>query len=157
MLLTLPIIILQILAILPPEGADAHASRPAGCAQFKTAVHSQPVEHVPYPSIGSPWPVDIGTAEIVKDLSVAKPLSDYFPRLSLEEVREKLTLYVVVALEEWEHGYSHVGLSDEGGWISTEKECFQWTIRPGGLAWIVYPDGSAVHLAACRSDLRPAH
>jgi len=100
------------------------------------------------------WPVDISKAEIIKDQRVARRLSEYFRPISHEEVREKLMRYVVVSRQEWDHGFSHVAHSDEGGWVATEKECFQWIVRPGGLAWIVYPDGTAVYLAAFRPRMQ---
>jgi hypothetical protein len=56
--------------------------------------------------------------------------------------------YYVVPRTEWEHGYSHVAGGDEGGWLVSRGRCFMWTMRPGGLGWIVYPDGTAVYLAA---------
>jgi hypothetical protein len=132
-----------------PQGTGAKVPRPAACEGF--ALHSlrKLDQHVPYPPVGKPWPIDVSEAQIVKDGTVAYPSSHHFPPLSVEQARDALRLYVVVPHDVWSHHYSHVGLSDEGGWVATESECFQWIIRPGGLAWIVYPDGTAVYLAGC--------
>lgn len=144
---------LLAVALLSGQGqARADGSKPAVCDGFRTqaaegfVVH--PKERSPYPPIGMPWPVDFSRAKIVKDRSVADRRSHYFPPLSPQQVREALTLYVVVSRDDWDH-YSHVSSSDEGGWIADGKDCYQWTIRPGGLAWIVYPDDTAVYLASC--------
>jgi hypothetical protein len=143
---------LAVALVLGQEPAPAAASRPAVCVGFRSQASESlvvhPKERSPYPPIGMPWPVDLSKAQIVKDRSVAERRSHYFPPLSLQQVREALTLYVVVSRDDWDH-YSHVGSSDEGGWIADGKDCYQWTIRPGGLAWIVYPDGTAVYLASC--------
>jgi hypothetical protein len=95
----------------------------------------------------------VSKAEIVKDERVARR-HEYFAPVSIQDVRERLGRYVVVSREEWKNGFSHVAFGDEGGWLVTETECFQWIVRPGGLAWIVYPDGTAVYLAAVRSTMR---
>ena len=122
--------------------------RPAACAGFKTAGSSLPAEHVPYPQVRQPWPVDVSKATIVKDPLVARHSSDRFRPLPVEQVRTQLKRYYVVPRTEWEHEYSHVAGGDEGGWLVASGRCFMWTMRPGGLGWIVYPDGTAVYLAA---------
>lgn len=129
------------------DSRDAAPPIPAACQGLKLPPPTRPAEHRPYPPIGMRWPVDVAKAEIAKDERVAHRLSEYFRPLSLEEVRANLSQYLVVPRERWEHDNSHVALSDEGGWVATERECFQWIVRPGGLAWIVYADGTAVYLA----------
>lgn len=85
---------------------------------------------------------------------MAPRLREDFERVPAEEVRERLRRYVVISRQEWENGFSHVFGGDQGGWLVRGNECFQWIVRPGGLAWIVYPDGAAVYLAAVRSSGR---
>jgi hypothetical protein len=132
-------------------GADG--PRPAVCEAFAASVERPGAEHAPYPPIGDPWPIEVSRGKLVKDSRVTRRLSQYFPPLSLDEVRDRLMHFVVVPRHEWEHGYSHVTLSDEGGWLVVDKKCFKWIVRPGGLAFVIYPDGTAVYLASCRSDL----
>jgi hypothetical protein len=128
----------------------ADVPRPARCRGFDTGPNGAPPERTPYPRIGNPWPVDVLKAQIVKDPSRSHRL--YMSSLSADEVRTRLALYLVVSRDEWLTGYSHVGISDEGGWVRTPTECFQWIVRPGGLAIVGYPDGTAVYLAGCRAD-----
>ena|SRR6266496_2893067 len=148
---------LLVLAQWPPEGkGDVLVRRPALCIEFKPPAAPRPSQHVPYPPMGKRWAVDVSNAEVVTDATVARRWFERFPPVALEQVRKILTEYVVVSQEEWETGYAHVGGGDQGGWIVTKEHCFQWIIRPGGLAWIVYPDGTAVYLAASsRDNVRP--
>lgn len=127
--------------------ASAGGLRPAACADFKTTVSVPSVEHVPYPPIRQTWPVDVSTATIVKDPLAAGRVVNFQP-VSVEQVRKQFKRYFVLPRTEWEHGYSHVGGHDEAGWLIAGGRCFRWTMRPGGLGWIVYPDGTAVYLAA---------
>ena len=135
--------------------------RPAGCEGFKTLPLTlsdrlrdasttpdpwPPAEHVPYPPLRERWPVDVSTATIVDDPSVAFSTDERLPPASIGQVRQRLTNYVVLPHVEWQHRYSHVGGLDQGGWVVTRDQCFTWTVRPGGLAWVVYPDGTAVYL-----------
>ena len=122
--------------------------RPAACAAFRTADSSLPAEHVPYPKVRQPWPVDVSIATIVKDPLVARHSSDRFRPPSVEQVRKELKRYYVVPRTVWKDEYSHVAGGDEGGWLVSHGRCFMSTLRPGGLGWIVYPDGTAVYLAA---------
>ncbi len=64
--------------------------RPPACEGLKIAGLAQLSEHVPYPPIGRPWPVEVSTATIVKDSLVAHPSTDSFPPISIEKVREAL-------------------------------------------------------------------
>ena len=130
------------------ESPRAGAPRPEACAGFKIAGSSRAAERDPYPQTRKPWAVDVSSATIVKDPLVARIFAGRFEPLSIEQIRERLTKYFVLTRTEWLHGYSHAGGGDEGGWLVAGGECYLWTIRPGGLGWIVYPDGTAVHLAA---------
>ena len=142
--------------LVPSMGAaGAAAPIPASCRGFQIPPPSEPSEHSPYPAIGKYWPVDTSHAEIVQDERLARSRPESLAPVSIEDVRERLTRYVVVSREEWDNGFSHVAFADQGGWLATETECFQWVVRPGGLAWIVLSDGSAVYLAASRSKLQP--
>lgn len=148
------LLVVLLAAPVPPiVVADATVPTPASCSGFKVPPPSDPGEHSPYPAIGKRWPMDVSKAEIVKDERVARR-DEYFAPVSIQDVREKLSRYVVVSREEWQHGFSHVAFGDEGGWLVTQTGCFQWMVRPGGLAWIVYPDGTAVYLAAFRPNVR---
>ena len=93
--------------------------------------------------------MDVPRATIVKDVQVARiwDLTRMKPA-PIEKIREALAQYRVLPREDWLHQYSHVAGHDEGGWLVAGNQCFQWRLRPGGLAWIVYPDGTAVYLTA---------
>jgi hypothetical protein len=125
---------------------------PPACAQVKlTASAWDMADHVPYPVSGEPWPVDLASAEIIVDpisSSIFLPRPS-IPRPSIDEVRERLTRYRVLTGERWRNNYSHVGGLDHSGWLIGGGVCYRWTLRPGGLAWVTYPDGTAVHLAGC--------
>ena len=140
--------VLPVAIVAAQEPSRGAVSKPEECAGFRAVTSSLPAEHVPYPKTGKPWPIDVARARIVKDSTVARPGSDHFRPIAVEQVREHLRRSFVVSRREWEQEYSHVAGGDEGGWLVAGSRCFMWTIRPGGLAWIVYPDGAAVYLAA---------
>jgi hypothetical protein len=129
--------------------------RPPACEGLKIAGLAQLSEHVPYPRIGQSWPGEVSTATIVRDSLVAHPSSDMLPPISVDEVREALMRYLVVARNDWGRTRSIPGGLDEGGWLVAGGQCFAWAMRPGGLAWIGYPDGTAVYLSApCPGDIK---
>jgi hypothetical protein len=136
----------------PPLFPETEPLRPPACAQVKLPASSWDMaDHVPYPVSGQPWPVDLASAEIILDpmrSSTFLPRPS-IPRHSIDEVRERLTRYRVLPGERWRHNYSHVGGLDQSGWLIAGGLCYRWTLRPGGLAWVTYPDGTAVHLAGC--------
>src|SRR5262249_52743149 len=69
-----------------------------------------------------------------------------------DDLRARLALYLVIPRDDWMHDFSHVGGSDEGGWLVSANRCYEYVVRPGGLAFVVYPDGTAGYLASCVSD-----
>jgi hypothetical protein len=138
----------QVVTVAAQNTERAGLPRPEKCAGFKIARSSRQTEHIPYPQVRRPWPVDVSKATIVKDPLVGRSESNLFRPVSVEQVREQLKQYSVVPRSEWKNAYSHVAGGDEAGWLVAQDECFRWTMRPGGLAWIVYPDGTAVYLAA---------
>lgn len=143
----LTLLVLALTHLAAHDRARAGQPRPAACVDFNAAVPERPAEHVPYPPTRKPWPVDVAAAAIVTEPLAAGRTGNLRPVVA-EEIREWLKRYFVVPLTEWENGYSHVAGWDAGGWLVAGAQCFRWTVRPGGLGWIVYPDGTAVYLAA---------
>lgn len=76
-------------------------------------------------------------------------------KISDQEVRglveTALEGYYVVSKNDWIHKYSHVAGMDATGvieWpISKPPVTWKWALRPGGLAVLTKPDGSAIFLA----------
>ena len=135
--------------------ARAGVPRPAACIALDPDPMSTPAEHVPYPPLRKRWPIDLSTATIVKDPSLRHYVSGAFRPVTVEQVRARLAGYFVVPRAHWENGYSHVGGGDESGWLVAGGRCFLWTVRPAGLAWIIYPDGNTVYLAEEITEWRP--
>ena len=79
---------------------------------------------------------------------MVRPSTDRFPSISIDQVRAAPARYVVVPRTEWEHSFSHVAGHDEGGWLVAGNQCFGRAMPPGGIAWLAYPDGTPVYLAA---------
>jgi hypothetical protein len=65
-----------------------------------------------------------------------------------------LKSYHEVTKENWEHGYSHVGLADRTGYIILDDgRRIKWMIRPGGLAWLEFSNGKRLYLAKEKTKL----
>ena len=146
-------------AARPPESDDARRIRE--CAEWLTehgslAVVPRPqVPLEPYPELGSPLPFDFSRAALalnpVATGPCAPPAAKLRNRLPIEEARRLLARYVVLRKCEW-WMYSHVG-DEEGGSADDGKGLkLKWWIRPGGLAWVVYPNGRTVFLAGYRPN-----
>jgi hypothetical protein len=113
-------------------GSPVSMMEPAACQQKVSPPLGREPARQPYPPEGQLLQLDLKQAEITG-------------RLPAEQVRQSLSKLTVVPRDKWEH-YSHVAGMDESGWLVLGQDCFRWTFRPGGLAWVTYPDGSTVYL-----------
>src|SRR5688572_22417172 len=96
------------------------------------------------------WPIDLRHAEIMKDDKLVLKRSEYWSQLDtpIEEVRKSLSEFVAVDKDTWLHQYHHVSGGDQAGWIILPNgERIKWMLRPGGLAYVEYADGTQVYLA----------
>jgi hypothetical protein len=51
--------------------------------------------------------------------------------------------------EHWRNGYSHVTFEDRTGYvILKDGRKVKWVVKPGGLAWLEFPSGKKMYLAA---------
>ena len=162
-ILRLPLAVLCAVAQLsPPLGAQTQPVSTEQLAKLRLAnpnlrVTTYDIHYEkPFP-IGKPWPEDVYRAVITIDDSLTLPRDPQFSASTLHpiEVRELLMRYVVVPEAEWKNEYSHVAGGDVAGWITLPDERRMiWMLRPGGLGWIVYPDGGTVYLTAARHAKR---
>lgn len=106
---------------------------PADCQTLSSPL-AQPPARRPYPPVGQPLPLALERTKITGSLSA-------------ERVRQALSRLIVVPRDQWEHSYSHVYGMDESGWLVLDRNCLTWRLRPGGLGWVTYPDGTGVYLA----------
>jgi hypothetical protein len=57
--------------------------------------------------------------------------------------------YFQVEEEHWRNGYSHVTFEDRTGYvILKDGRKVKWMVKPGGLAWLEFPSGKKMYLAA---------
>ena len=69
-----------------------------------------------------------------------------------EELRRALPHAKVVPESEWRHEYSHVAGGDRyGHFFLADGIRVRWMARPGGLAWLEWPNGQRLHLVLCCS------
>lgn len=96
------------------------------------------------------WSQDISKARIVfakRNIIGTNPPN---PKSPYDEnyVRGALTTFFVRNGDDWRNCYSHIADCDLVGELEfPDKTKMQWAIRPGGLAFVVYPDGGVVYLA----------
>lgn len=64
-----------------------------------------------------------------------------------------LQSWFLVTRQNWEHNYSHVGFGDRTGTAQLRSgHTVRWLVRPGGLAFLEYPDGHRLYLVSCVND-----
>ena len=79
---------------------------------------------------------------------VKKVPSDYFKdfKIAKDDLRAVLR-YDIVSRERWLHDYSHVAFGDRTGTITLKgKTKVRWMVKPGGLAFLTFPDGGSIYL-----------
>ena len=97
-----------------------------------------------------PKPDDI--KEFVAD-PISFSSSDHFKdfKVTQKDFEAILKNYFRVEEEKWKHGYSHVAFRDRTGHvILKDGRKIKWMVRPGGLAWLEFPDGKKMFLAASK-------
>jgi hypothetical protein len=120
------------------------------CDKDIGSVVSQPPSSMP---TLHPWPIDLQNVEMSKDDKLVLHRTEYWAHLDtpIEDVRKSLSKFVVVDKDTWLHQYHHVSGGDQGGWIIfPDGERIKWILRPGGLAYIEYADGTIVYLAEAK-------
>lgn len=69
-------------------------------------------------------------------------------RIDRAYLDDVLLRWHIVAKETWLHGYSHVLGGDQTGTITLRAgDQVEWMVKPGGLAWLKFPDESFIHYA----------
>ena len=64
--------------------------------------------------------------------------------------REFLAKGKVVSASQWRHVYSHVAFGDRTGRLTLRgRTVLRWLVRPGGLAYLEWPDGRKTYLVRC--------
>ncbi len=97
-----------------------------------------------------PKPDDL--KEFVADRIQSSP-SDYFKdfKVTQKDFETILKDYFQVEEEHWKHGYSHVAFGDRTGHvILKDGRKIKWMVKPGGLAWLEFPGGKRMFLAASK-------
>lgn len=143
----------------PATGRSSSSIATGGSSHFENITYEKY-----FPRYRS-WPEDISSSKIVQrkklspkeELAILNHLPE--PEPSFEpanpDVRQTLMSYYVVPVYEWQNCYSHVALMDRVGDIILPNGArIVWLLRPGGLAYITYPDGGAVYLAQQLTDSR---
>lgn len=78
------------------------------------------------------------------------PARTHFKDFKVErkELEEALRTWYQVPQEHWRHGYSHVAFEDRTGTIKLKDGTgIRWMVRPGGLAKLIFQDGTVLYLA----------
>lgn len=98
-----------------------------------------------------PWPpADLGRADIVSDDALVLDRSgrEHVRETSPADVRQALSGYQAVEKTRWLREYHHVAGQDQAGWlVLPDGTRLKWVLRPGGLAYVQYPDGTTIFLA----------
>ncbi len=69
-------------------------------------------------------------------------------KVERDDIEEVLRRWHQVSQEHWQHGYSHVALGDRTGTIRLKSgRVIRWMVRPGGLAELIFQDGTRMYLA----------
>ncbi len=95
-----------------------------------------------------PSPTDI--KEFVADPIPALG-SDYFKdfKVTQKYFNSILKGYFEVEEQYWKNGYSHVAFGNRTGHVTLKDGSkIKWMVKPGGLAWLEFPDGKRMFLAA---------
>jgi hypothetical protein len=83
---------------------------------------------------------------------VARPSGGAFSslRVSCDDVLEFLAKGKVVSASQWRHVYSHVAFGDRTGRLTLrDRTVLRSLVRPGGLAYLEWPDGHKTYLVRC--------
>ena len=71
-------------------------------------------------------------------------------RVSCEDVKGFLARARAVTEWQWFHEYSHVAFGDRTGRLALrDGTVLRWLVRPGGLAYLEWPDGRKTYLVRC--------
>jgi hypothetical protein len=71
-------------------------------------------------------------------------------RVSCEDVVDLLAEARVITERQWRHEYSHVAFGDRTGRLTLRNgTVLRWLVRPGGLAFLEWPDGQRTYLVRC--------
>ena len=90
--------------------------------------------------------------EFVADPVASSP-SDSFKdfKVTQREFEAILKDYYQVEEDHWMHGYSHVAFGDRTGHVTLKDgRTIKWMVKPGGLAWLEFPSGKKMFLAASK-------
>jgi hypothetical protein len=83
---------------------------------------------------------------------VARPSGGAFSslRVSCDDVLEFLAKGKVVSASQWRHVYSHVAFGDRTERLTLrDRTVLRSLVRPGGLAYLEWPDGHKTYLVRC--------
>jgi hypothetical protein len=71
-------------------------------------------------------------------------------RVRCDDVLEFLAKGKVVSASQWRHVYSHVAFGDRTGRLTLrDRTVLRSLVRPGGLAYLEWPDGRKTYLVRC--------
>jgi len=74
-----------------------------------------------------------------------------------QELLQALPQAKVVSEDKWRHEFSHVSGGDRyGHLLLSDGVRLQWMARPGGLAWLEWPNGQRLHLVMCCNKTPPS-
>lgn len=88
--------------------------------------------------------------DIIEFTTDPVPERGHFKDFKVErnDIEEVLCTWYQVSQEHWLHGYSHVALGDRTGIIKLKDgTTIRWMVRPGGLAELIFQDGTVLYLA----------
>jgi hypothetical protein len=72
-------------------------------------------------------------------------------KITQKDFENILTNYFEVQEGEWQHGYSHVAFGSRTGHVVLKYgQKINWMVKPGGLAWLEFPNGKKMYLAASK-------
>jgi len=89
----------------------------------------------------------------IKDFVADSFRVDYFKdfKVTQKDFEAILKDYFQVEEEHWKHGYSHVAEGTRTGHIILKDDRqIKWMVKPGGLAWLEFPSGKKMFLAASK-------
>ena len=68
--------------------------------------------------------------------------------------REFLAKGKVISASQWRHVYSHAAFGDRTGRLTLrDRTVLRWLVRPGGLAYLEWPDGRKTYLVRWRGGV----
>ncbi len=74
-------------------------------------------------------------------------------KIAQKDLEGILKNYFQVEEEHWRHGYSHVAFGDRTGHVILhDGRKLKWMVKPGGLAWLEFPTGKKMYLAAEKTN-----